>query len=795
VLTTEACRRWWSEGEKLGQSLQSTVLEHHSKIRAKAATVGLLEEDRQFLVSVRSSPVSSMPGVLGTVINVGLDLTKDDATQARGLSEQLLRGFATSYMATTGRSTPTRESVLRGLDELHALAQFRSLEKELSLGASAGAQLIACIEAVFRSSTHVAAQGYARKRLWTEPRPIAIVVQAMVLGNRPGRSATGVLWTRDLETGLQPITGSYVRNAQGPAVVDAASRRVPLSFEDMRDSWPDTYDELSQVALKLDALFDWPQEVEFTIDAGAVWILQSRDASLSPVAATRYAVDMVESGRRSIADAIRLTPPDVIAQLRSDQLFRAPAASATTLARGLQASPGWATGPLAVKVRDTDATSLAAAPDGSILVASHLSPRDDIDLLQRFSGFVTATGGPGTHTASLLRKLHKPYLVALDCDLVLDEQTVSFGGTVVPAGDVVSIVGKEGSLVRGHLDAASDDEHLALVRRLESWSRELEYTSPWRAFTYDAETSLTPCRQAVEQTIANSHRRSDKAVVNDLLALIPPDSRIHLETYDIRDIGAIRASMYRGLGTGAWVGAKVCRPNDPRLGDGPWQTGLLNSDALEAFLADPEYEGPSGHGGYIAWSEDRDNAELVVVFDPPGKGDPSTDAEHFVCTVSCGGSAPQVQVTLLFGTWRLRSLEAAPQSDLVIITIDHDHSDETRLGVVRSSFGDRYALSQSRPGPPKDSTSTALLCEHSGRIEARFLRATEAVVSTIIHSFWRPPFDLPHYMAVIDEEYGMDTLEFQGRLDLTTGSIKYLKVFDAKGREEEVFLRAAERSS
>ncbi|AVH59061.1 MULTISPECIES: PEP/pyruvate-binding domain-containing protein [Streptomyces] len=778
ILTTAAYHRWFEAGFRVDDDLRDMVAEQLEQLRPQVGALGLSVSD-SFLVSVRSSPVVSMPGMLNSVLNVGVTHDWLDA-QPESFRHEILSEFIRTYLLASGVNRDRGSS-----------ASLRVASKYTPVGASLLDQVTACIDAVFLSNMHRKIAEFTAQRLLDDQIPIACIVQVMVYGNRSEGSASGVLWSRNIQSGEGPCAGTYLVKAQGPEVVGSAHVREPRSLIRMKADWPDVYEDLCRISDTLEAEFPHVQEVEFTVDERRVWLLQARDVSLSPLASIRLACSKVDAGMWTPAQAVLHTRADALPRLANRVAAASPDSSPDLLARGIPASAGIATGPLVVK---PDEAGDPLLPDNAILLAESLTPQDDFGLMKSCAGFVTIRGGPGTHTASLLRKLGKPYVVSLDRETLLPRPgtPVRFGASTVNAGDIVTVLGSRGELFRGEIQESEDAGARELVERFAQWMTSHGSMSSWQVFNYPCQQAEQNIRNTVESVVQRCTWKSEKAIVNELLSLVPAQWRIRQEVFPAGDRDAIRSAMLSGIEEGFWIGPKVCRTADPHLGNGPWQTGIKTAEEVDSFLQDPAYAGRSPHGGYRTWVSDTAVTELVVVFDPPGKGEPELNAEHFVCTLSCAGPPAQLQIVLMLGTSRLRSLESASPHEVILVTVESDYQHPHYLGPVRPFVGRDY-WSGPRPGRFAEvamSRGELSFNRLHGLVDERSLVIAEQVTRLIVQEFWKPPFDLPHYMVALDDEFGLEILEFQGRAD-SRGRLAFFKLFDAKGHEEQLFIDRA----
>ncbi|WP_161600518.1 pyruvate, phosphate dikinase [Mycolicibacterium hodleri] len=375
------------------------------------------------LLSVRSSGVTSMPGMLDTVLNVGIDDAVADA-------------LGTRYSAQFAHDT--RERFRRGYR--------RAVQGDAAVPDEPMAQLRGAIEAVASSWSSSRVTAYrAHHRL--ERGGIAILLQAMVFGNLDARSGTGVMFTRDPASGASRPFGEWLPAAQGDDVVSGTSDAEPL--DGMRDRLPDAYDELIDAGMRLERLGADVQDVEFTVEAGRLWLLQSRVAKRSPRAAVRLAVAFHDEGVIDHVEVLRRVTPEQLAaalEVRS-------APSGPPLATGAAACPGVASGLVCVSSDD----AIEAADDGrdAILVRPTTSP-DDVAGMMAAKAVVTEVGGASSHAAIVARELGIPAVVG--CGVGISD---------LLAGRTVTVDGDAGEVRDGEASAAGPADDPELLRFAE----------------------------------------------------------------------------------------------------------------------------------------------------------------------------------------------------------------------------------------------------------------------------------------------------------------------------------------
>ncbi len=410
--------------------------------------------DKRLLLSVRSGAAISMPGMMDTVLNLGIN----DAGEAALASETGLPGFARD---THRRFLELYASiVLKAPVELEAdgdPAAWRGAVEAAGgpVPASVRDQLLATVRAVFESWNTRRARRYREHNNIPHDLGTAVTVQAMVFGNLDERSGTGVLFSRNPLTGENLPYGEYLPRAQGEDVV--SGKFTPLPLEAMASAEPAAHAALLAASDRLEREHGDAQDIEFTVQSGQLYLLQSRAAKRAPAAAVRFAVDMVAEGRIDPATALSRVSAEQVRTLLLPRLAEGATDGAAVLATGEGACPGAATG---VLVADADeAERRAAAGEDVILVRKTTSP-DDVHGMIAARAVVTEQGGSTSHAAVVSRALGRPCVVGVG------------DGAVAQSGTVVTVDGAAGLVYAGTLatEAPSerDDAHL---RQLIDWAR------------------------------------------------------------------------------------------------------------------------------------------------------------------------------------------------------------------------------------------------------------------------------------------------------------------------------------
>jgi pyruvate, orthophosphate dikinase len=464
TITTDACRAFMREGGA-PDGLETDVGEHIARLEQRTGKRFGDPED-PLLVSVRSGAAVSMPGMMDTILNLGLN---DAAAEGLARSTRNPRFARDSYR----RLIQMYGEVVDGIDghrfeqALTDLKRDRGTQQDVDLSADDLGQLIETFKALYRSETGGDFPQDAREQLrravlavfqsWQNPRAqvyrrtydipddigTAVNVVQMVFGNKGDHSATGVCFTRDPSTGEQGLYGEYLVNAQGEDVVSGA--RTPQPIEEMQERLPEAFAQLFETMARLEQHYRDMQDIEFTIEEGTLYLLQTRSAKRTAAAAIKAAVDMTSEGMISRDEAIARIDPTQLDQLLHPMLD--PKAEFEVAARGLNASPGAACGAI---VLDADtAEERGKAGESVILVGWETTP-DDIHGMIQAKGVLTAHGGMTSHAAVVARGMGKPCVAGCE-GLEIDNatRTVRLGGQELREGDTITIDGGTGRVIIG----------------------------------------------------------------------------------------------------------------------------------------------------------------------------------------------------------------------------------------------------------------------------------------------------------------------------------------------------------
>jgi pyruvate, orthophosphate dikinase len=464
TITTDACRASMAAGGELPGRLAEEVDEHIERLEERAGK-RFGSHDDPLLVSVRSGAAVSMPGMMDTILNLGLN---DEATEglaartgnarfAYDSYRRLIQMFGEvvdgidahrfeSALAQLKRDRSVQHDTDLSTDDLRELVTtFKTIYREETGGdfaADAREQLLRAVRAVFESWDTPRAQVYRRAHEIPDDLGTAVNVVQMVFGNKGDRSGTGVAFTRDPSTGETGLYGEFLANAQGEDVV--AGIRTPQPIEAMRDSLPKAFEQLLETMRRLEEHYRDMQDIEFTVEDEQLYLLQTRSAKRTAPAALKAAVTMVDEGLISREEAILRIDPAQLDQLLHPMID--PKATLEVAAKGLNASPGAASGGV---VFDADAAVERAKAGPVILVRWETTP-DDIHGMIAAEGILTVHGGMTSHAAVVARGMGKPCVASCD-DLTLDAGSATIAGRTLHEGDTITIDGGTGRVFIGEV--------------------------------------------------------------------------------------------------------------------------------------------------------------------------------------------------------------------------------------------------------------------------------------------------------------------------------------------------------
>src|SRR4051812_11396130 len=476
TITTEACVAYMQADRAFPDGLDEQVAEALERLEEQAGkTLG--DPDDPLLVSVRSGARESMPGMLDTVLNLGLN---DESVEGLGgdrFAWDSYRRFVQMF-GNVCRGIPGERyedlisEVGRDLDSdgLKKLtARFKQVFEDETgerFPQDPREQLTQAIRAVFDSWVGDRAVSYRRINHIPDEWGTAVNVQQMVFGNRGDKSCSGVAFSRDEVTGEPKPSGDFLVNAQGEDVVSGV--RTPRDLPEMQEVMPEAYDQLLDILRTLEQHYRDMQDTEFTVEEGRLYMLQTRNAKRPAQAAVRFAVDAVEEGLLDKAEAIATIDAGRLDALLHPHFKRG--AEFEVLAEGVPASPGAAKGAIVFTAPD----AVAAAEDGrDVILVRPFTEADDVAGFHAAKGILTAEGGKASHAALVARGMGKPCVAgAGSLQVDLKAKTVSVNGTALGEGDLIAIDGSAGVVTADdvELEEAEVSERFETVLR---WADEL----------------------------------------------------------------------------------------------------------------------------------------------------------------------------------------------------------------------------------------------------------------------------------------------------------------------------------
>ena len=491
TITTEACNDYLARERKLPDGLWDQVLESLRKIEQQTGKK-FGDPKSPLLVSCRSGAKFSMPGMMDTVLDIGLN---DEVT--KGMIEltgnerfaydsyrRLIQMFGTVVLGI--RDEPfedvlthqreergvTSDEDLTGEDFRQIVGHFKDIVRRrarVEFPSNAEEQLRMAMQAVFDSWNGKRARDYRNAANIPHDLGTAVNVITMVYGNLGEGSATGVAMSRNATTGENALEGDYLINAQGEDVVAGTRPTKPL--EQLKGEMPEIYGQFEAIARRLEKHYREMQDMEFTVERGDLWILQTRTGKRTAQAAVRIAVELAEEGLISREEAVLRVLPEQIEFFLHPQFSAASKAGHKVIARGLNVSPGAATGVVAF---DPDLAERWSQDGRDVLLVRPETKPDDVHGMLAAKGILTSSGGRTSHAALVARQFGKPAVVgASDLSIDLGARMMHVGGQLeITEGEWLSIDGTTGEVFQGKLETVVPDMEDPWLSRLMGWADE-----------------------------------------------------------------------------------------------------------------------------------------------------------------------------------------------------------------------------------------------------------------------------------------------------------------------------------
>ncbi len=510
VITTEACSAYLAKDETFPDGMWDQVLEA-MQATEKASGRKFGDPADPLLVSCRSGAKFSMPGMMDTVLNIGLndetagsliEQTQDErfvydayrrlvqmfGSVVMGVPAEPFEKVIKEYQEKKGVE---RDTELAAEDWKAITERFKEIVKKETgseFPTKPTDQLRLAIEAVFKSWNGKRAVDYRNAAGIAHDLCTGVNIQTMVFGNMGMDSGTGVSTTRDISTGEDVIEGDYLLNAQGEDVV--AGIRITKPIEELKADMPEAYAELESISQRLEKHYREVQDVEFTIEHGKLWMLQTRDSKRTAQAAVRIAADLADEGLITREEAVSRISPDQVDFFLHPQfdieIMKAAAKEGRMFASGLNVSPGAAVGQVAL---DADKAEAWAKDEGRqvIMVRPETKP-DDVHGMLAAQGILTSRGGRTSHAALVARQFGKPAVVGVsEMRIDLDKRVISVDGREIQEGDWISIDGTRGEVYLGQLDTMVPDFNDPYLLKILSWADDIRRLGVWANADYPSD--------------------------------------------------------------------------------------------------------------------------------------------------------------------------------------------------------------------------------------------------------------------------------------------------------------------
>ncbi len=467
TVSTEACTQYYEDGREINDEIMAQIEDHIVKLE-EITGKKFGDKENPLLVSVRSGARASMPGMMDTILNLGLnedvvDVLAEKSNNPRWawdcyrrfiqMYSDVVMEVGKKYFEQLIDEMKAKRGVTQDVeltaDDLKELAyQFKAEYKEKigqDFPTDPKEQLMGAVKAVFRSWDNPRANVYRRDNDIPYSWGTAVNVQAMAFGNMGDDCGTGVAFTRDPATGAKGLFGEFLTNAQGEDVV--AGVRTPMHISEMEEKFPEAFKQFTEVCSILEKHYRDMQDMEFTVEHGKLYMLQTRNGKRTAQAALKIACDLVDEGMRTEQEAVLMIDPRNLDTLLHPQFDAAALKASTPIGKGLGASPGAACGKIVFTAEDAEEWNNRG--EKVILVRLETSP-EDITGMKSSQGILTVRGGMTSHAAVVARGMGS-CCVSGCSEIVMDEENKQFtlAGKTFHEGDVISIDGSTGNIYDG----------------------------------------------------------------------------------------------------------------------------------------------------------------------------------------------------------------------------------------------------------------------------------------------------------------------------------------------------------
>lgn len=498
VIATTACNDYLENESTYPAGLWEQIRHGITDIEKQAGKV-LGDAANPLLVACRSGAKFSMPGMMDTVLNIGLNdevaqgllsLSGDErfvydlyrrliqmfGSVVMGLSDEVFETVISNERERLGLKS---DAEMGGKDWRLVTRRFKEIYRaytHLEFPQDPNEQLRLAVEAVFNSWNGKRAIDYRNATGIAHDLGTAVTIQAMIFGNMGDQSGSGVAMSRNTSTGEKELEGDYLLNAQGEDVVAGTRHTKPLA--ELQRDLPEIYTEFAKIAARLEQHYRNVQDMEFTIEQGKLWILQTRNAKRTAQAEVRIAVDMVEEGLITQVEAIQRVQPEQVDFFMHPQLDTTAVPDATPFARGLNVSPGAAVGVVAFDAGIAERWALQENRD--VIMARPETKPDDVHGMLAAKGVLTCRGGRTSHAALVARQFGKPAVIGIEHLYIdLDEREMRIGDITVKEGEWISIDGTNGLVYLGQLPTLVPDLSNPHLLKLLGWADEFRELGVW----------------------------------------------------------------------------------------------------------------------------------------------------------------------------------------------------------------------------------------------------------------------------------------------------------------------------
>ena len=489
TISTEACTQYYEDGKEINPEIMAEINEYIVKMEGITGKK-FGDKENPLLVSVRSGARASMPGMMDTILNLGLNEEVVEVIAAKSgnprwawdcyrrfiqMYSDVVMEVGKKYFEQLIDAMKEKKGVTQDVDltadDLKELASQFKAEYKAKIGADFPAdpkeQLFGAIKAVFRSWDNPRANVYRRDNDIPYSWGTAVNVQSMAFGNMGDDCGTGVAFTRDPATGAKGLFGEFLTNAQGEDVV--AGVRTPMHIQEMADKFPEAFDQFQKVCATLENHYRDMQDMEFTVEHGKLFMLQTRNGKRTAQAALKIACDLVDEGMRTPEEAVAMIDPRNLDTLLHPQFDAKALKAAAPIGKGLGASPGAACGKVVFTAED--ACEWKERGEKVVLVRLETSP-EDITGMKAAQGILTVRGGMTSHAAVVARGMGT-CCVSGCTEIAMDEANKKFtlSGKTFNEGDVISIDGTTGNIYEGAI-ATVDASIAGEFGRIMDWADE-----------------------------------------------------------------------------------------------------------------------------------------------------------------------------------------------------------------------------------------------------------------------------------------------------------------------------------